>query len=58
MEHAALHLLLIESLLTSIAASLESRTGAPSPECTFNSILAAQALVGYVRETLEGPGHA
>ena len=49
----SLQLELVESLLVALSASLSSRSGAPSQDCLFNSILAVQHLVQSVRQNLE-----
>lgn len=53
MEAISLKLELVESLLTTIASSLHSASGIPSPDCLFNSLLAARALVGQARADME-----
>jgi hypothetical protein len=52
-ESAAVKLDLVDSLLTSIAASLTSSTGVPSATATANSLLGVQLLVAQAKRQLD-----
>ncbi|UCV14113.1 hypothetical protein [Quatrionicoccus australiensis] len=52
LETAAATLDIIESMITSIAASLSSAGGIPAATTTFNSLLGVRSMVSQVKTEL------